>query len=65
MDNRLHPSLPHEKQPKITKNYKDIILTIFTAEIYNALILNHIKVEMEKILRKNQDSFQRNRSITL
>ena len=32
------------------------------AKIYNALLLNCIKPEIEKILRKNQNGFRRNRS---
>ena len=31
-------------------------------KIYNALLLNCIKLEIEKILWKNQNGFQRNRS---
>ena len=31
---------------------------------YNALLLNHIEPEIEKILRKNQNGFQRNQSTT-
>ena len=41
----------------ITKNYRDITLTAIAAKIYNALLLNHIWLVMEKILRKNQNSF--------
>ena len=32
--------------------------------IYNALFRNHIEPEIENILRKNQNGFQRNRSTT-
>ena len=31
-------------------------------KVYNALILNRIEPEIEKILRKNQTGFQKNRS---
>ena len=34
------------------------------AKIYNALLLNCIEPEIEKILRKNQNDFQRNQSTT-
>ena len=34
------------------------------AKIYNVLLLNHIEPEIEKILRKNQNGFQRKRSMT-
>ena len=34
------------------------------AKIYNALLLNRIEPEIEKILRKNQNCFRRNRSST-
>ena len=34
------------------------------AKIYNALLCNCIKTKIEKILRKNQEGFQRNRSTT-
>ena len=33
-------------------------------KIYNALLRNHIKSRSEKILRKNQNGFQRNQSMT-
>ena len=42
----------------------EITLTATAANIYNALLLNYIKLEMEKILRKNQNSLQRNQSTT-
>ena len=32
------------------------------AKIYNALLLNRREPEIEKVLRKNQNGFQRNRS---
>ena len=47
---------------KIAKNYQGIILTSIVAKIYNAQLLNCIKQETEKILRKNQNYFWRNRS---
>ena len=34
-------------------------------KVYNMLLLNHIKPEIKKILKKNQNGFQSNRSMTL
>ena len=48
----------------IAKNYWVITLTAIEAKIYNALLLNHIKPTIEKILRKNQNGFRRKRSST-
>ena len=48
-----------------SKNYRGITLTFIAAKVYNALLLNHIKPEIKKILRKNQNGFQRNRFTTL
>ena len=48
----------------IGKNNGDIIITFITAKVYNALLLNCIRPEIEKILRKNLNSFQRNHSTT-
>ena len=46
----------------IIKNYRGITLTSIVAKVYNALLLNRIELEIEKILRKNQNGFQRNQS---
>ena len=35
----------------IAKNYQDITLTSIVAKAFNALLLNHIKLELEKICR--------------
>ena len=48
----------------ITKNYRGITLTSIAAKVYNTLLVNYIKFEIEKILRKNQNGFRRNRSTT-
>ena len=40
------------------------MLTSIAAKIYSALLHNHIEPKIEKILRKNQNSFQRNQSTT-
>ena len=49
---------------RIAKNHQSIILTSIAVKMYNALLLNCIKPEIEKILWKNQNGFQRNRSTT-
>ena len=46
----------------IAKNYRVITLTSIADKIYNTLLLHSIEPEIEKILRKNQNVFRRNRS---
>ena len=46
----------------IVKNYRGITLTSIETKIYNALLRNRIEPKIENILRKNQNSFRRNRS---
>ena len=48
----------------IAKNYRGITLTSIAAKIYNALLCNNIEPKIEKMLRKNQNGFLRNRSTT-
>ena len=48
----------------IAKTYWGVTLTFIAAKIYNALLCNCIKPKFEKILRKNQNGFQRNWSTT-
>ena len=48
----------------LAKNYWGITLTSIAAKIYNALLRNRIELEIDKILRKNQNGFRRNRSTT-
>lgn len=43
-------------------NYRGITLTTIAAKIYNLLLLNCIRPEMEGILRRNQNGFRQNRS---
>ena len=38
-----------------------ITLTSIAAKIYNTMVRNHIELKIEKILRKNQNGFWRNR----
>ena len=48
----------------LAKNYRGITLTSIAAKIYNALQQNCIVPQIDKILRKNQNGFRRNRSMT-
>ena len=54
----------HKGDLGIAKNYQVITLTFIAAKIYNTLPLNYIEHKIEKILRKNQNGFWRNQSIT-
>ena len=62
MDKGLHP--PQKGDLEIVKNFRGITLTSIAAKIYNALLLNRIEPEIEKILGKNQNGFRRNRTTT-
>ena len=62
MDKEIHS--PKKSDLEIAKNYRGITLTSIVAKIYNALIRSHIEPNIEKILRKNQNGFWRNRSTT-
>ena len=57
-------SSPKSGDLGIAKNYQGITLTSIAAKIYNALLRNCIEHKIEKILRKNQNGFQRNKSTT-
>ena len=48
----------------LAKNYRGITLTSIVAKIYNAQLRNSIEPKIDKILRKNQNGFQSNRSTT-
>ena len=52
---------PKKGDLRIAKNYRGITLTSIAAKIYNALLRNRIEPKIEKILRKNQNGFRRNR----
>ena len=45
----------------IIKNYKAITITAIATKVYNAQLLNRIRPEIEKIIRKNQNGIWRNR----
>ena len=64
MEKRLHPPFPQENWPWNHKEFRGINLIAIIANVYNALFFNHIQVEIENILMKNQNSFQRNCSKT-
>ena len=46
----------------LTKNYRGITLISIAAKIFNLMILNRIRPEIDPILRKNQNGFRKNRS---
>ena len=58
--------LPFPKKGDISqaKNYRGITLTSIAATIYNLMLLNRIRPEIDPILRKNQNGFRQNRSTT-
>ena len=64
MDKRLHLLFSKKSGLGIAKIYWGITLTSIAAKICNALLLNYIEAEIEKILGKNQNVFQRNWSTT-
>ena len=51
---------PKKGDHGIAKNYRSITLTSIVVKIYNDLLCNCIEPKIEKILRKNQNGFQRN-----
>ena len=53
---------PKKGDFRITKNYRGITLMTLATNVYNVLFLNCLQQEIEKILSKNQNSFQRNYS---
>ena len=65
MDKGLHHPFSKKGDLGIAKNYREVILTSAAAMFFNALQLNSIEPEIEKILRKNKNGFRRNWSTTL
>ena len=49
---------------RLAKNYQGITLISIAAKIYNALRRNRIEPKIDNNLRKNQNGFRRNRSMT-
>ena len=48
----------------LAKNYRRITLTSIAAKFYHALLRNCIEPKIDNLLRKNQNGFRRNRSMT-
>ena len=55
---------PKKGNLRITKSYRSITQTTIAAKVYNTVLLNCIKPEIKKILRKDQNGSRRNRSTT-
>ena len=55
---------PKKGNLALTKNYRGITLTSIASKIYNLMLLNRIRPNIEDILRKNQNGFRTNRSTT-
>ena len=61
MDEGMHPK---KGNLGLTKNYRSITLTSIAAKMYNAQLRNRIEPKTDNLLRKNQNGFWRNRSMT-
>ena len=55
----IHP-FPKKGDLGLAQNYRGITLTSIVATFYNALLRKRIEPKIEKLLRKNQNGFQRN-----
>ena len=53
--------LPYPKKGDLSKtsNYRGLTFTSIAAKVYNAPLLNRIKPEIEKILKRNQNGFRK------
>ena len=58
------PPFPKKGDLGLAKHYRGITLTSIAVKISNVLLRNRIEPKIDNILRKNQNGFQRNRSIT-
>ena len=58
--------LPFPKKGNLSnvENYRGITLTAIAAKIYNLLLLNRLRPNIEMVLRCNQNGFRQNRSTT-
>ena len=56
--------LPKMADLERAMNCRDITFISIAAKIYNAQLRNSIEPKIEKMLRKNQSGFRRNRSMT-
>jgi len=52
------------KEILVYRQITGITSTAIAAKIYNKLLLNSTQPEIEKLLRKNQNGFQKRRSTT-
>ena len=64
MDKGIHPPFTKKSDLWLVKNYRGITLTSIVTKIYNTLLRNCIERKIEKIIRKNENGFQRNQSMT-
>ena len=55
---------PMEGDLEVENNYRGITITTVVDKVDNAWLLNFLRLEISKILRKNHEGFQRNRSTT-
>ena len=65
MDKKLHHPFPKKGDLGTIKNNRGITFSSRAIKIYNDLLLNFIEPDIEKILRKNENGFWRNRSTAL
>ena len=57
MDDRLHHFLHQERQPRNHKELQSTTVTAKADKVFNAQFHKQIKIEIEKILLKNQNGF--------
>ena len=62
MERRMYTAFPKKRNLSLTKNYREITLTSIAAKIFNQMILNRIRPEIDPILRMNQNGFRKIRS---
>ena len=55
---------PKKSDLGLAKNYQGITLTSIVAKIDNALLQNRIEPKIDNIIKKNQNGFRKNRSMT-
>jgi hypothetical protein len=57
-------AFPKKGDLSVTKNYRGITLTAIAAKIYNLMLLNRLRPEIDPLLRKTQNGFRTNRATT-
>ena len=50
-------TFPKKGDLSVINNYRGITLTPIAAQIYNLILLNRIRTEIDPILRKNQNGY--------